>query len=174
MNRLVLTLLLAPLVAPLVSCGYHVAGKADLIPKRIQTIAIPEFGNVTRRYKLSEGLTSALTREFISRTRFHIVANPSEAEAILTGALVNFYSYPTTVDPASGRASGVQVLAVLQVKLTNRSDNKVLFERTNFEVRERYEISIDPRAYFEESDVALDRLSRTVARAVVSAVLENF
>jgi hypothetical protein len=63
---------------------------------------------------------------------------------------------------------------VLQVKLTDRSDNKVLFERPNFEVRERYEISTDPRAYFEESDVALDRLSRDVARSIVSAVLENF
>jgi hypothetical protein len=170
MRRFLLTLALASLV----SCGYHVAGKADLIPKRIQTIAIPEFGNVTRRYKLSEGLTSAITREFISRTRFHIVADPNQGEAILTGAVINFFTYPTTVDPASGRASGVQVVVVLQVKLTDRSDNKVLFERQSFEVRERYEISIDPRAYFEESDVALDRLSKDVARSVVSAVLENF
>ena len=83
-------------------------------------------------------------------------------------------SYPTVVDAASGRAAGVQVIVILQVKLTDRSDGKVLFERQNFEVRERYEISTDPRAYFEESDVAMDRLSRDVARSVVSAVLENF
>lgn len=164
-------LLLLPLLS---SCGYHVAGKAGLVPERIHTLAIPEFGNVTRRYKVSEGITNAVTREFISRTRFHIVADPSQAEAILTGAVINFLSYPTVVDPASGRAAGVQVVVILQVKLTDRSDNKVLFERQNFEVRERYEISIDPRAYFEESDVAMDRLSRDVARSVVSAVLENF
>src|SRR2546421_10048527 len=95
---------------PLASCGYHAAGKADLVPKRIHTIAIPEFGNVTRRYKVSEGITNAVTREFISRTRFHIVADPNQAEAILTGAVVNFFSYPTVVDPASGRAAGVQAL----------------------------------------------------------------
>ncbi len=42
------------------------------------------------------------------------------------------------------------------------------------EVRERYEIAIDPRAYFEESDTAIERMSREVARSIVSAVLEKF
>src|SRR5262249_40188400 len=156
------------------ACGYHVAGKANLMPKRIETIAIPEWGNVTRRYKLSEGLSAAVTREFISRTHYHIVTDPSQADAVLTGAVINFFSYPTIFDPVTGRASGVEAIVVLQVKLTDRTDSKVLFDRPNFEVRERYEISVDPRAYFEESDVAMQRLSRDVARSVVSGVLENF
>ena len=42
------------------------------------------------------------------------------------------------------------------------------------EFRERYEVSVDPSAYLEESDAALTRLSRDVARTVVSAVLERF
>ena len=70
---------------PLAACGYHVSGKADLIPKRIQTIAIPAFGNATTKYKLSENLTRSIAREFISRTRYRIVADPNQAEAILTG-----------------------------------------------------------------------------------------
>ena len=32
------------------SCGYHVSGKADLLPKSVQTIAIPAFTNITARY----------------------------------------------------------------------------------------------------------------------------
>src|SRR5438552_767428 len=51
------------------SCGYHVAGKADLVPKNVKTIAIPAFTNVTTRYKLTDRLPEAITREFISRTR---------------------------------------------------------------------------------------------------------
>jgi len=156
------------------SCGYHVSGKADLLPKRIHTIAIPAFGNATTKYKLSEQLTGAVTREFISRTRYRIVADPNQAEAILTGAVINFFSYPTIFDPATGRASSVQVVVILQIALTDRSNSAVLFTRPNFEVRERYEISVDPRAYFEESDPAMERLSRDVARTVVSAILENF
>jgi len=41
-------------------------------------------------------------------------------------------------------------------------------------LRRAGEISVDPRAYFEESDPAMERLSRDVARTVVSAILENF
>jgi outer membrane lipopolysaccharide assembly protein LptE/RlpB len=32
------------------SCGYHVAGKANLMPKDLQSIGIPPFQNITTRY----------------------------------------------------------------------------------------------------------------------------
>jgi hypothetical protein len=60
------------------------------------------------------------------------------------------------------------------LNLTDRASGKVLFTRPNMEVRERYEISIDQTQYFEESETALERLSRDVARSVVSAVLSGF
>ena len=87
---------------------------------------------------------------------------------------MNLLSYSTVFDPATNRASGAQVIVMLQVTLTDRSNGKVLFTRPNFEFRERYEISVDASTYFEESEVALERLSRDVARSVVSAVLEGF
>ena len=158
----------------LTSCGYHVAGKADLVPKRIQTIAIPAFQNNTQRHKLSARLASALTREFITRTRYKIVADPNQAEAVLNGAVLNYFNFPTVHDRQSNRATNVQVSVILSINLTDRSNGALLFNRSNFEVRERYEISVDPVAYFEESDAGLERLSRDVARSVVSAVLENF
>ena len=156
------------------SCGYHVSGKGDLLPKNLHTIAITAFGNATTQYKLSELITSALSREFISRTRYRVVADPNQADAILTGSVVNFFNNPTVYDPAKGRASGAQILVIMQVKLTDRATGAVLYNRPNFEFRERYEISVDPTAYFEESSVAMQRLSQDVARSVVSAVMEKF
>jgi hypothetical protein len=169
-------LLILPLAAliSLVSCGYHVGGKADLLPKRIKTIAVPAFGNVTVRYKVSDRLAAAITRELISRTRYQVVADPNQADAVLTGAVTNFMAYPTIFDPVTGRASGVQVILFMQVYLTDRSTGAAIFQRPQMEFRERYEISVDQRAYFDESDMAMDRLSRDVARSVVSAILENF
>ena len=165
----------AALAAALVfGCGYHVAGRADLLPKRIQTIAIPAFGNVTTRHRLTERLPAALTQEFISRTRYRIVPDPKTADAVLEGAVVSYSAYPVIFDPATGRASTVQITVVLQVTLRERATGNVLFTQPGLEVRERYEISVDQRAYLEESDVALDRASREVARRVVSAILEGF
>lgn len=158
----------------LAACGYHVAGRADLVPKNIQTIAIPAFSNITTRYKLTDRLPEAISREFISRTRYHIVSDPGQADAVLRGSVLNYSSYPTIFDPTTGRASGVQLQVVLQVSLVERASGKVLFNRPRMEVRERYQISTDPSVFFEESDAALDRASQQTARQVVSAILENF
>lgn len=156
------------------SCGYHVAGKTDLVPKSVKTIAVPAFANVTIRYKLTDRLPEAIAREFISRTRYQVVVDPQQADAVLSGTVVNYTSYPTVFDQRTGRASGLQVNVTLQVTLTERATGKVLFTRPSFETHQRYEISIDPKQYFEESDTALERLSRDVARDVVSAILESF
>jgi outer membrane lipopolysaccharide assembly protein LptE/RlpB len=158
-------------LAGLTGCGYHIAGKADLLPKDIKTIAIPAFSNATARYKLADRLSSSMTREFLSRTRYQIVADPRDADATLTGALVNYTSFPIVVE--EGRTTGVQVIVMTQITLTGR-DGKVIFTRPGYEFRERYEVSVDQRSYFDESEVALDRLARDVARSLVSVVLEAF
>ncbi len=164
---------LAPILfAP--GCGYHVSGHGDTLPKTIKTIAVPAFKNATTRYTLTNGLPAAITREFISRTRYGVVADPNAADAVLNGSIVKYDAYPTAFDPATGRASLVLVFVHLQISLTDRATGEVLYSRPDFEVRERYEISTDPRAYLEESDAAMDRLSRSVATQVVSAILEKF
>jgi len=54
------------------------------------------------------------------------VSDPEQADAVLRGAVVSFGSYPTVADPASGRATGVQVAVVLQFSLTERATGRVL------------------------------------------------
>jgi hypothetical protein len=93
---------------------------------------------------------------------------------VLEGRVALYNYYPTILDPATSRASAVQMSVVLDISLRERATGAVLYARSGLEARERYEISVDQVAYFEESDPALDRLSRDVARTVVSAVLEKF
>jgi len=81
------------------ACGYHVSGRADLLPMNIKTIAVPAFSNITTRYQLARPLPEDITREFISRTRYRVVADPAQADAVLTGGLLNFVAFPTTFDP---------------------------------------------------------------------------
>jgi RNase P/RNase MRP subunit p29 len=161
-------------VLGLSGCGYHVGGKADLLPKTIRTIAIPTFGNLTTRYKIGNRLGAAIGREFLTRTRYQIIADPTQADAVLRGSVVAFTAFPTVVDQVTSRAAGVQISVVLQVDLTDRATGKVLFSRPTMDVRERYEISIEQAQYFEESETAVERLSRDVARSIVSAVLSGF
>jgi RNase P/RNase MRP subunit p29 len=156
------------------ACGYHVAGRSDVIPQSIHTIAIPAFANRTIRFRLAQRLPADITREFISRTHYKIVTDPKAADAVLDGAVLNFTSYPIIADAASGRATVVQCSAYLRVVLTERATGKVLFSRPSFEARERYEISVDPQYYFDESGAGIERLSRDVARDVVTSILASF
>jgi RNase P/RNase MRP subunit p29 len=155
-------------------CGYRVAGRSDIMPQTIHTIAVTPFVNKTIQYKLARRLPADITRELIERTRYKVVTDPKTADAVLDGAVLNFVSYPVIADQQTGRATVVQCSAYLKVTLTERATGKVLFTRPSFEARERYEISIDPQAYFDESGAGVERLSHDVARDVVTSILENF
>jgi hypothetical protein len=158
----------------LFSCGYHVGGKADLVPKGVQTIAIPSFSTFTMRYRLVDTLPQEIGREFLARTRFRIVNNPDEADAVLNGRLTAVSVASATVDPASGKATSASVTVSLSVNLVERATGRVLFSRPNLGFRENYDIAVNPHQLFDESGPALDRLSRDVAHDVVSAIVEAF
>ena len=160
--------------ASLSGCGYHVGGHTNLLPKTIKTIAVPAFANVTPSFRLPVLLAGDVTRELISRTSYTIIADPNQADAVLTGVVANFVNYPTIFDPISGRATGVQAIVTMSLTLTDRQTGKVIFSRPTAEFRERYEISTDPQQYFDETGTAIQRLSRDVARSIVTAILENF
>jgi len=155
------------------ACGYPVAGTTNLLPADIHTIAVVPWKNASIQYKLSDYLAESVSREMITRTHYKIVADPTQADAVLSGAVANLFSNATVADPVTGRSTGAQVVVIIQVKLTDKS-GKVLFDRPNVEFRERYEISVSPQQYFDEEPAALQRLSKDVARTVVSAILENF
>ncbi len=165
-------LLLAAMLVATSGCGYKTGGKGENLPATLHTIAIPAFHNVTTKYKLTVMLPQEIGREFVARTRYKIVAEPKDADAVLEGSITRYYSSPTVYDPATSRSSGVQVIVWMTITLKDRATGKELFKRVNMDVKERYEITGDQQTYLDESDAALGRLSRTVARQVVSSVLE--
>jgi hypothetical protein len=156
------------------ACGYHVGAKADTIPKSIQTIAVLPFGNNTTRYQLTDKLPQAIAREMVARTRYQVVNDPKNADAVLSGAINQVYLAPALIDPSSGKTTGTELVVLLAVSLKERATGKVLYSRPNLAVRNTYESSVDARQYFDESSSAVDRLSRDLARSIVSGILENF
>jgi len=158
----------------LTSCGYHVAGKADLMPKSIHTIAIKPFHNNTQRNDLARLLPADISREFISRTHYKVISDDKQADAVMEAAITDFVSFSTTSDPVTGRSTGAEVILHLNVYLTERATGKSLFQRTGYEFRERFEISENPATYFDESSTAVQRLATDAARSIVTAILENF
>jgi len=156
------------------SCGYHTAGKAVKLPADLHTIAIPMFENHTTSYRVEQTLTSAVVREFNTRTNYRVEHRDDRAaDATLHGAVTAVYISPLTYDPTTGRTSSALVTVLMRVTLTGR-DGKVLFDNPNYNFRQQYEVSREVSSFFQEESPALERLSRDFARTLVSNILENY
>ena len=170
-----------PAVAAIVSiflagagCGYHTAGHAVQLPEDVRTIAIPAFSNQTQSYRIEQVLTSAVVREFTTRTHYHVLNDPREnPDATLSGTVLSTYMAPLTYDSKTGRAASVLVTVNMKVSLVDKQ-GKILFQNPAYVFREQYEVSRELSSFFEEDSPALDRLSRDFARTLVSNVLEGF
>lgn len=156
------------------SCGYHVAGKADTVPHSIQTIAVLAFPSGSNRYRFSDKVQEAISRELIARTRFHVVRDPKLADAVLQGSLGNLSSFPVVFDPQTTKTTVVQINVVVQAKLTERKTGKVIYNVPSMNVQNNYQISEYASQYFDESSLALDRVCTDVARTIVSGILSDF
>ena len=154
-------------------CGYGVAGRATRIPPDVKTIAIVPFENRTSTYRIEQRMTQAVVQEFLSRTRYRIVPDAKDADAVLRGEIVNVDSIAVVYDTTTGRATTMLVTVKMKVELDDRN-SKALFHDDNFVFRQPYELSTDVTSFFDEEAPALDRMARDFASRLVSDVLENF
>ncbi|HSA91544.1 MAG TPA: LptE family protein [Terriglobales bacterium] len=155
-------------------CGYHSAGSASQLPPGVQTIAVPAFVNQTQTYRIEQQMTAAVVREFLTRTRYHVVNESGDAaDAVLQGVVLSTEAAPLTYDSQTGRASSALVTVKMRVSLTGR-DGKVLWENRDYVFREQYQVSREVSSFFQEESPALDRMSRDFARTLVSNILEAY
>ena len=157
-----------------VSCGYHTTTHYVRLPDSVHTIAVPAFTNQTQNYRVEQVLTSAVVREFVTRTKFRISSEPSDdADATLRGTVTTMQLAPLTYDSQTGRASSALVTVTMRVSLVDRKGT-VLFDQPNYTFREQDQVSRELTSFFEEDSPAVDRLSRDFARTLVSNILEAY
>jgi outer membrane lipopolysaccharide assembly protein LptE/RlpB len=165
---------LVALSLTLSGCGYHVAGRSAALPPGIHVIAVPALENATTSYRIEQRLTSATVHEFLAKTPYKVVSNPSAGDAVLHGKVVGLEVVPLLFDTASGRATTMLVTVKCEVTLTQTSTQKVLYHNDNFLFRNEYELSTNVTSFFGEQDPALDRVARDFAQRLVAAVTENY
>ena len=170
----VFCLLVGALGALSSACGYRVAGRGDRLPPDVKTIAVPIFVNQTSRFRIEQRLTQAVTQEFVERTKFRITHDPAQADAVLKGVVKDVRAGVVAFDRTTGRATALQIQVTAAVELTDLHTKKALFANPNYVFREEYQVSQSPENLFEEDQPALERLSRDLARTLVTEILENF
>jgi len=168
--------LLAILLAALsgVSCGYHVAGRASNLPSEWQTIAVPAFKNDTTRYRIEQRFTESVIKQFLQRTKYKIVQNAQEADAVLHGEVISIETNPMIFNATTGQVTMMLVTVHTKVLLVDNKTLKVVYKNDDMVFRDEYQISTDAREFFEEQDPALERMARDFAAQLVSNVVETF
>jgi hypothetical protein len=168
--------LLAMLVAVLsgVSCGYRVAGRSSNLPSEWRTIAVPAFKNDTTRYRIEQRFTESVIKQFLQRTKYKVVQNTEEADAVLHGEVISIETNPMIFNATTGQVTMMLVTVHTKVLLVDNKTLKVVYKNDDMVFRDEYQISTDAREFFEEQDPALERMARDFAAQLVSNVVETF
>lgn len=174
MQLAVIAALLLIASASIAGCGYHVAGRAGNLPADWTTIAVPAFKNDTTRYRIEQRFTTAVVRQFVQRTKYRIVQDPANADAVLHGEVVSIETDPMLFNATTGQVTMMLVTVHTKVQLIGAKAEKPIYENNDMVFRDEYQISSDVQSFFEEQDPALERMSRDFAAQLVSNVLETF
>jgi hypothetical protein len=166
--------LLAFGVSLLVSCGYHVAGRAAHLPESWQTIAVPSFTNNTTRYRIEQRFTEAVIREFVARTKYRIVQNEAGADATLRGQILSIETTPVIFNSVTGEVTTMLVTVHTKVQLVDNATKKPAYQIDDMIFRDQYQISTDVQSFFDEQGPALERMAHDFASKLVANVVENF
>jgi outer membrane lipopolysaccharide assembly protein LptE/RlpB len=155
-------------------CGYHVAGRSANIPAEWRTLAIPAFKNDTTHDRIEQIFTEAVIREFLTRTKYHIIQDPAAADAVLRGEVLSIETSPVLFDANTGEVTTMLVTVHSKVELDDATSQKPIYHNDDMIFRDEYQISSDPASFFNEQDPALGRMSRDLAAHLVAAILDGF
>jgi Lipopolysaccharide-assembly len=170
------------------ACGYRVAGTSTRLPAGLKVIAVPTFENRTNRYRIEQVMTEALVHEFLARTRYRVVSSEDGGDAVLHAEIDSFDATPVVFDTTPGpnstpvpnvnatttTATAMLISLRMKVLLEDRQTKQVLYKNDNYLFREPYELSTDPKTFFDEQGPAMGRLSRDFASRLVADIVENF
>jgi len=155
------------------ACGYHLAGRNQLLPPAVRTIGIPPFANSTRQPDIAQRITEEVTRTFVARGGYRTLPAEEGADAVLTGEVAGYDVSPVNVGD-DGRATRNEVVVTARVELRESSTEKVLFRSDHFVFKQQYDVTRSADDFIDREIVAIDEVAGDFAESVVTSILEGF
>ena len=108
-------------------CGVY-SFSGSTLPPHIRTVGIPLFEDRTTEFGMDQLLTDALTEEITEDNTLKI-ANPREADAIISGTIMSVKDRTGQYD-ANETASDYRVTISVKVRFEDVKKRKILWEHT--------------------------------------------
>jgi hypothetical protein len=154
------------------ACGYHFVGNDVQTPGNIQSIAVGVVENRTTIVGIETIFTNALLDEFI-RTQRLAVKPPTEADAILAGAITNIKTDAVShLDPE--KTLETRVTITLSLTLKQRDSGKILWENKSLAYYQEYTDRAVPLATSENRRLAVAYIANFLAEKVYQEILARF
>ncbi len=164
---------LAVVIVAGLSAGCYKPASSNRLPLDIGSVAVTPLVNETSFFAVEQILTRSLARSFVEKTRYRVVSQAGEADAVMSGAISRLSASAVTFGSGSFGSTFLVTLTA-RVELKDRRSGKVLFKNDRFTFREQYVISADIQNFFSEENPALERIASDFASSVVTSVLEGF
>jgi outer membrane lipopolysaccharide assembly protein LptE/RlpB len=155
------------------ACGYALVGRGSNIPEDVQRVYLSPFENLTPRSQIEQFITQSIADELVTRRRFTLVGSETEADAVLSGAVVSYRATPLTFD-ASGRADEYEIAVTARVLFQRVDAEDPLWSNENYLFKENYELQGSEVDFFDRENLALEETARRFAETMVSDLLEGF
>jgi hypothetical protein len=154
------------------SCGYRVASK-NRLDSGHKSIAVVPFENRTNAYEIEQILTGALVREFIQKSTYKVVNDPTDADLKLGGAVSEVRVSPVAFGQTSFGSTFLVTLRT-SIYLQDNDSGELLFQNNSYVFREQYVINVDVKNFFSELNPALRRIADDFASSAVTSIMETF
>jgi len=170
--RRIAPLLLAGALALGSGCGYRVVGIGGQLPGGVTRVEVPVFENRTTRTDIGRTLTEDYIRRLLGQGKVRVVQS-AEAEAVIHGVVTGYKREPVSFDSKQTPLEN-RLTVVMDVELTRREGNKLLFSEKNVTVRYDYPVRTDLQANDKLEDEALATVSDQMSQKLVTLMLEGF
>jgi curli biogenesis system outer membrane secretion channel CsgG len=160
-------------------CGYALAGRGSFLPAYIRTVGIPQIENRSTFLQIEQVLTEQVRTEFIGRGKYRIQPDLTGVDAVLTGEISSVSAQPVGFTERQ-LASRYLFQVTMRVRFTDTRTGEVLWSDDALTFRSEYELStrgntaLEGSTFIDQERSSFDRISKDIARSVVTAILEAF
>ena len=167
-------------VAATQACGYSLVGKGVVVDPSIRRIGVPLFKDDTGKPGLDQKITQKVVEELLKRGHFDVVPESTGVDAVIEGEILNYISTPIGFsDQGSAQATNTQasryaIVLTARIKYAKVGAPEPIWENDSFSAHDEYDVGDSSSTFFDREDQAIDRLAKTFAQSLVSAMLEAF
>lgn len=165
--------LLFAFVLAVFGCGYAFAPQGENIDRRIKNVYVEPFGNKTAYAEAENFIRTAFIDEIIQNSRFKAVPNIEQADAIVSGNVLNIstgvLSYRKSILAAEERMT-----ATIEASFREKDSGKILWSSRNVTGTADYVLQDDINLQPANKKQALTKLAKDTAEKAFNMMMANF